>query len=203
MQPNGAGSPPTAYVALKTNVNVTSGTQTSFVWSGLQASKNYEWYVMVTDEVGDYATSSEWKFSTTSGFSRPAPSDANSDGIPDDWESKYSVTNSNADDDGDGQSNYAEYIANTNPSNADSVLRIVQTIIEPDGHSTITWSSVGGTRYRIQYADEIGGAFQDLIRDAQSEIDPHPYGEPAVQSFTDTSKPTDKVRFYRVKVVPQ
>ncbi|MDB6024780.1 MAG: phosphohydrolase [Verrucomicrobiales bacterium] len=202
MQPNGAGSPATAYTALKTNINVVAGTQTSNTWSGLLASKGYEWYVTVADELGDYSTSPEWKFTTTAGFARTASNDANADGIPDDWEATYGITDAKADNDGDGQSNFAEFIANTNPTNAASVLRVVDTKLEADGQVTLTWSSVGGTRYRVQYADGLDGDFNDIEQDTETETDHSPSGEPSTQSFTDADAVLNGVRFYRIKVVP-
>lgn len=198
MQPNGAGSPATAYVALGTNVNVTSGSQSSIVWSGLQASKPYEWYVTVTDELGDYATSSEWTFKTTSGFSP----DAMPNPLPESWRATYGVSNPDADEDGDGQSNFAEYIAHTNPTDAESALAILDVKADQNGQVTLRWSSVGGVRYRVQYSDELNGAFTDVARDTASEMDASPDGQASTQTFTDTAVPTNKIRFYRVKVVP-
>lgn len=68
----------------------------------------------------------------------PSGADADNDGLPDSWEYLYyspggtnyaakatAVTNAvaGADDDGDGFSNYNEYIANTDPRNAASALK--------------------------------------------------------------------------------
>ena len=201
MQPNGAGSPATAYIALKTNV-VAAGSQSSNVWSGLVASKPYEWYVTVMDEAGDYSTSPVWSFKTASNFARPALVDANRDGIADDWETQYGVTDANADDDDDGQNNYAEYVAKTNPKNPNSLLRIVEAKQASDGSVTLKWSSVGGARYRIQYADGIDGDFNDITRDENDETDQNLSGVESTQSYTDPDATLNGVRFYRIKVVP-
>ena len=203
MQPNGAGSPATAYAAIGTNSNVTPGSQTSVVWNGLAATKTYEWYVTVADNNGDYSTSVVWNFQTSASFSlHIAPSaDANGNGLPDAWEAKYNVTDPNADDDGDGQSNYAEYIAGTNPRDAGSVLRIVSTACNAKGQVTLTWSSVGGTRYRIQVADDANGTFTDIVRDAEVETDSAPVGAASTQTYTDTASSPNSIRFYRIEVV--
>ncbi len=203
MQPNGAGVAGTAYAALKTNVNVLPGAQTSFVWSGLTASRPYQWYVTVTDEYGDYATSTEWTFNTTAGFAGlAAPGDANSNGLPDAYETANKIKDADADQDGDGQSNLSEYIANTNPNDAESLLQILDAKRQLDGTFGVTWSSVGGTRYRIQYSDSLTGEFRDIEREEAVERDASSFGAAATQTFSDAFAPTNSVRYYRIKVVP-
>ncbi len=198
MQPNGAGVAGTSYAALKTTTNVVQGAQTSFLWSGLTASRTYEWYVTVTDANGDYATSAEWKFNTTSGFARPEnPSDSFAA-----WSATYGVTDPNADTDGDGQNNFAEFVAKTNPTDATSTLRVLNVKCSGDGQATLTWSSVGGVRYRIQYAGVIGGEFTDIVRDEAVERDSNPSDTTTMQSFTAPLAPTNSALYYRIKVVP-
>ncbi|MFN7138513.1 MAG: autotransporter-associated beta strand repeat-containing protein [Limisphaerales bacterium] len=210
MQPNGAGTPGTPYAALKTNLNVVPGAQTSFVWSGRQTDKPYEWYVTVTDEVGDYSTSVEWTFNTAASFARMAVVDENGNGLPDDWEAGFGVSDPDADDDGDGHSNYAEFLAKTNPLDASSVLKILDGSWQTDGSFKLTWMSVGGVRYRIQYADDLSvgleNGFFDIARGPEAELDAAVSGEASIRTFTDTFEetgpPQNGVRYYRVKVVP-
>ena len=294
MQPNGAGSPGTPWVALGTNPNVTPGSISSFVWPGLQANKTYEWYVTVTDAAGNSVISSSAQFSTTAntapiasnltvmvvgdeptlltmkGFdangdaltfqtnSLPlrglnsnfdaangtityqpahgyrgldqftyrvndsllnsplatfnlnvtAPPDTNANGLPDTWETKYGVTDPNGDPDGDGQNNLAEYFANTNPTNAASVLRILGGQIQPNGDFVFNWSSVGGSRYRVQFLDGgtngLTGSFTDIFRSISAEMDASPYGTPGTQSYTDSTinAATNRSRHYRVRITP-
>jgi hypothetical protein len=136
-----------------------------------------------------------------------APPDANDNGLPDAWESAYGISDPDADQDGDGQSNLAEYVANTNPTNATSQLKIDSALFATGGGFNLIWPSIGGTRYRVQFADDLAnGAFVDVIRPLNIEMDPGAYGSASTQSFTDTftqtGPPTNNARYYRVKVVP-
>lgn len=144
--------------------------------------------------------------------------DSVGDGIADWWRALYfgSGTTTNAqsaafaDPDGDGLSNLQEYLANTNPTNSASAFRILSVTRTGTNETTITWSSVGGGRYRVQYSDGderggFNGQFTDLVRSAQFEIDGAPTGTASTQSFTDdytlTGPPARTNRFYRIKLV--
>jgi endonuclease/exonuclease/phosphatase family metal-dependent hydrolase len=118
------------------------------------------------------------------------------------WALVYRVSDPNADPDGDGQNNMAEYVANTNPTNAASVFKILSGTNLSNGNFSLTWTSVGAKRYRVQYANDLNGAFTDIMRDAVSETDTHPAGQAAMQSFIDITGPTNGARYYRVKIVP-
>lgn len=140
-----------------------------------------------------------------------APPDTNANGLPDAWETAYGTANPDADPDLDGQSNLAEYLAGTNPTNAASIFKILSAAQQPDGYFGLTWASVGGTRYRVQYSNGdahggVTGTFTDIVRDPASEMDDSSYGEASTQSFTDTftqtGAATNNARYYRVQVLP-
>jgi hypothetical protein len=138
-----------------------------------------------------------------------APADTNSNGLPDDWESAYGVSDPAADTDGDGMSDGKEYIAGTNPTNTDSALRIVSAGVDGNGHSSMIWSAIGGVRYRIEFSSTDGNGdwlFEQVVRSLEDEMNPLPFGVPSLQSFTDDFTltggwPTNGARYYRVRVV--
>jgi hypothetical protein len=139
-----------------------------------------------------------------------SPPDTNGNQLPDAWEAAYGITNASADNDGDGRSNLEEYWANTNPTNAASVLRISQALRGGNGHVTLSWPSVGGMRYRVQFSNggangSFTGVFTDVVRPLNVEMDPAPYNSPSTQSFVDDftliGGSPGTTRYYRIKVV--
>lgn len=92
--------------------------------------------------------------------------DTDSDGLPDWWEKLYfsdpRVANPLADDDGDGQSNAAEFAAGSNPRDANSVFRIesVQAVRLTNGTQVvIRWASFEGATYSIWSANVVQGPY--------------------------------------------
>lgn len=135
-----------------------------------------------------------------------APVDANGNGIPDYWEKLYQINNATADEDGDGQGNLQEYLANTDPTSADSVFKIKQAAFDSSNHFVMTWSATGGTRYRIQRCNVdsnggLSGRFVDVVQSATNEINLAPIGANSVQSFIDGTGSSGNGCFYRVKII--
>ena len=61
------------------------------------------------------------------------------------------------DSDGDGLNNWQEWVAGTNPTNADSGLRI-SSVIYTDTGLAVSWQSITGRSYYLQRATDLGGA---------------------------------------------
>ena len=80
--------------------------------------------------------------------------DTDGDGIPDAWELQFAASlatlNGTGDHDGDGLSNAEEFLADTNPLDPNSLLRITSTT-KPTAVSptALTWSSSPTRQYRI------------------------------------------------------
>jgi hypothetical protein len=135
-----------------------------------------------------------------------APTDADFDDLPDAWESAYSLTDPNIDSDGDGLTNFEEWAANTNPTNASSGLWITGAQVMTNGAFGLSWPSIGGTRYRVQFSNGPGleTPFVDIPRDILSEMDTNAPGMEGTAGFVDDGSlagpATNQARYYRVRV---
>jgi hypothetical protein len=123
--------------------------------------------------------------------------DSNNDGIPDAWELlNFGTLNidPNADPDNDGMSNREEYLAGTDPNNAQDALQISTASFGPDGTTvSLTWSSVPTRRYYIQKTSDLTAPWTDSGLGLIS-----PDGATTTRTFGDTAAPA---RFYRVQAV--
>ena len=80
--------------------------------------------------------------------------DANHNGISDQWETKYfgspaAAHDANTDSDGDGASDYAEFMAGTSPVDKNDVLRFEAPATLSDGRVQLSWPAVSGYSYRV------------------------------------------------------
>ena len=84
----------------------------------------------------------------------PGPLDKNGSGLPIAWEDYYFGTtniNPNADPDGDGMSNFQEYLAGTDPVNGSDYLHITAVRADTIGNSaTLTWTSKPSRLYLVE-----------------------------------------------------
>ena len=79
--------------------------------------------------------------------------DSDKDGLPDAWELRFArtldVLDGTGDPDGDGVSNLDEALADTNPLDANDVLRITQLVRNSSGDFIINWKSQPTRLYRL------------------------------------------------------
>jgi hypothetical protein len=166
-------------------IDMITGTMSGYVWSancGWISLSNAVAYVQ-TDTIS------------------PGALDGSGSGLPIAWELTYFGTtniNPNADPDGDGMSNYEEYLAGTSPVNGSSYLHITQYGTSPTGTSaTLTWTSVPTRFYYIQ--ETLSLSPTNWIDNNVGLISPAP--SPATtttSSITDTAAPD---RFYRIQAL--
>jgi len=98
-----------------------------------------------------------------------------------------------SDPDNDGMNNWQEWVCGTNPTNAQSVLRMLPPINNASS-VTVAWQSVSNRSYSVERATNIGPS--QLFGRVASGVT----GLPALTSFTDTNPPTPGPLFYRVRV---
>jgi len=125
--------------------------------------------------------------------------DTDGDGIADTWErqkfSNLTTATATSDFDGDGFSDKNEYLADTNPNDANSKL-VITAFSTPSGGTSpsVTWNSGLTRQYRIE---------KSLSLTAPSWLDSglgliSPTGAITTRNFADTNAP---MRFYRVQAV--
>ncbi len=92
--------------------------------------------------------------------------DDDNDGMPDTWENEHSL-NSFVDDaaqdyDGDGQCNFDEWVAGTDPTDSLSVLAVSAIIAGSDSTVIIRWASVSGKSYSILRSSNLSAGFDQI-----------------------------------------
>jgi len=122
------------------------------------------------------------------------PADSDGDGLPDWWEASYPLAgNPNEDSDGDGLTNLKEYIAGTDPQDADSSFEFVRVGEESPGTVLVEWSSVAGKRYAVLRSPTLSTNRLDYEA-IQSSI----LSQGVTTSYRDTT--AGRTHFYRVQV---
>ncbi len=161
-------------------INLITGQLSGYVWSA-----NCGW-ISLSNSVAYVQTDSI------------SPGALDGNGLPVAWELqnfKHTGVDPNADPDGDGMNNLQEYLAGTDPNNANSNLRITSANFASGGISAaLVWNSVAARYYYVQKAVNL-----DSLAWTDSGLGlVTPDGTSTSLNFTDTNAPT---RFYRVQAV--
>jgi hypothetical protein len=115
----------------------------------------------------------------------------------DEWKQAFfgSLTNSlamdNVDADGDGMPNWKEYLAGTNPANAQSCLQF-SSAVSASGATTLSWLSAPGKTYVIEGASTINATTWTTLGTVN--------GDGTVQQVTEPN--TGTAQFYRIRLQP-
>ena len=125
--------------------------------------------------------------------------DTDGDGLPDDWERSYAgnltTLNGAGDNDGDGVPNSQEYLADTDPLNSSSNLRITSFSSTSGGTAnTITFTSRPTRLYEVQERTTLSTA--PAWSDSGLGLISPDAGATTTRAFSDTPSPR---RFFRVE----
>jgi ELWxxDGT repeat protein len=116
--------------------------------------------------------------------------DSDQDGMPNDWEAEHglnpALNDADADQDGDGTSNGAEFVAGTDPSNPASVFEA-----KLDAMFRLTWPSVPGKTYLVE--ENYGEGWEPFQPVSAAPA-------PAIHTVLKISPPTGGMRLFRVSV---
>lgn len=135
----------------------------------------------------------------------PPSLDADADGLPNGWEQGYGLdpldpTENNGPDgdpDGDGFTNWQEYLAGTDPTGVCPPPRIV-SIATADSDIVITWQTTGGKTNVVQASESVGGTYTDL---SPNLLIPGT-GDTTTNWLDPGAISTWPARFYRIRLVP-
>ena len=143
----------------------------------------------------------EWRAGQS--FASVVSGDGDDDGMPDSWEQSHALNplaaaDAALDADSDGQTNLAEYRAGTDPRDPLSRFAITEIAVTP-GSVSLTWSSVPGRRYHLQWTDDLinwttftdGGAAMVVEAAPGDRTTFYLMGEPAIER-----------RCYRIEALP-
>jgi len=116
--------------------------------------------------------------------------DTDMDGLPDWWEAEHGETEAGDDPDGDGFTNYDEWLADTLPNDGNSFLRVM----EYTNATSLVFSSSTNRKYQVQYRIDLADTNEVWQTEPGADWDDGSYPQTARSVSTATSN-----RFYRVR----
>ncbi len=176
-----------------------SGTKSQMAWRNNDPAANLNWTFSTVRNWGE-TSSGEWIVNVLDNWAGDTGTvnaltltlygtyDADSDLIDDTWEIENfgSITNADltTDTDADGSSDYDEWRAGTQPTNAASIFAIETLSPEQE----LAWSSISGKTYTVEISTNLLNGFQPLETNLLAT--------PPQNIFTNL--PTQNTAFYRI-----
>lgn len=121
--------------------------------------------------------------------------DTDADGMPDWWEEANfgGATNATpgADTDGDGVSNFDEWIGGSCATNSASCFEATQQTFQPGAGTVISWPSASNRLYQLDGASSLLTPFSPVASGLPAT--------PPLNTYTDTTHSSDACLFYRVR----
>jgi hypothetical protein len=164
--------------------------------AGAQTGDSYSVSFIGADGAPDLSTL--YKFESKAGtvwVGEPAPA---TDAISDDWKVNFFGASDAAeagaaeDPDGDGVTNWQEYLAGTDPSNGNSRLEV--SITNSGVVAVLQWLTAPGKAYAVEYADT-------LLNPVWTQVGEKVTGDGQLKQVTQTHDAAES-RFYRVRLTP-
>ncbi len=119
--------------------------------------------------------------------------DSDGNTVCDDWEIAYFGslgTNLGEDTDGDGMTNYQEYLADTNPLDPNSRFAIIDINTDPQGGVLIRFSTITDRTYTVLRSEDILGTYSPIATGVKATSN--------ITQYKDATAVPGKVYFYRM-----
>lgn len=126
--------------------------------------------------------------------------DDDGNGLCDDWELRYFGfigVDPNADDDGDGMRNRAEYLAGSDPNDRNSSFQFISYQALPDGSMQVDWESADGRLYRLWRGTNV---LQLLNASSLTLVRSNLVATPPLNTFIDSNAVPPGPYFYRLEL---